>query len=226
MKQYKDRTEQASLLASLVADQLNQAIATRDQAVLVVAGGSTPKLFLNHLSKSEINWSRVTVIPSDERWVDASHPRSNDRFVRENLLINHAGCARLVSLYVESRQPDEALDLLEARLKNEITKPDVCVLGMGEDAHIASLFPGADNLKAALDPQTQKRVMAMTAPGADEPRMTLTLALLLCSEHIHLLITGNNKLDTLNRAMQSKDVEKMPVASILNKEMTQIHYAQ
>ena len=226
MKQYTDRTAQADQLATLVADQLARAIGLYDKAALVVAGGSTPKLFLNHLSKSKIDWAKVCVIPSDERWVDSSHPRSNDHFIRENLLINNATSAKVISLYVDGKLPEAALTELELRLKNAVTNADVCVLGMGEDAHIASLFPGADNLKAALDLETQKTVMPITAPGADEPRITLTLAMLLRSKNIHLLISGKNKLATLNKATVTGEVEQMPVSAILNNESLKIHYAQ
>ena len=226
MKHYLDRNAQANKLATLVADQLAQAIELQDQAVLVVAGGSTPKLFLNHLSHSNIKWEKVIVIPSDERWVDSNHPRSNDRFIRENLLINNATRAKVISLYIDGKQPETALSELELRLTDAVTYPDVCVLGMGEDAHIASLFPGADNLKSALDLNTQKMVMPITAEGADEPRITLTLAMLQRSKNIHLLITGANKLETLNKASLADEVERMPVSAILNNESLTIHYAQ
>ena len=226
MKRYSDRTAQADQLANLVADQLGQAISEAGQAVLVVAGGSTPALFLNYLSKLELDWSRVIVIPSDERWVDSNHPRSNDRFIRQNLLINQATSATVVSLYVKAKKPADALQELEARITALKAHPDVCVLGMGEDAHIASLFPGADNLKPALDLETHKSVMPVSAPGADEPRITLTLAMLLRSKNIHLLITGNNKLETLNKARLAGDVEQMPVGAILNNDGLQIHYAE
>lgn len=225
MRQYDDRTLQASELAVRVTRQLADAIEQRGQAVLVVAGGSTPKLFLNHLCKSEIDWSRITVIPSDERWVPADHPRSNHRFISDNLLLNRAACARLVSLYVDSKHPDEALDELETRVKNALTSIDVCVLGMGEDAHIASLFPGAEQLAEALDTDTHKRVVAITAPGACEPRISLTLALLLSARHIHLLVSGDEKLQTLDRALEPGSIEEMPVRSILFNDATQIHYA-
>ena len=226
MKQYTDTSKQADQLAEVVADQLTQAIANKGEAVLIVAGGSTPKLFLNCLSKLSIDWPAVKVIPSDERWVAVTHPRSNDRFIRENLLINQAIAANVISLYLEGKQPETALSPLQARLKAALANPDVCVLGMGEDAHIASLFPGADNLKEALDPETQNCVIPISAPGADEPRITLTLAMLLRSKNIHLLITGNNKLKTLNAAYLSGDIEQMPVCALLNNDFVQIHYAE
>ncbi len=225
MMHYADRDAQAQQLANLVAGQLANALRSRGKALLVVAGGSTPELFLNYLSKTNIDWSGVIVVPSDERWVDANHPRSNDRFLHINLIINQASRAKIVSLYVEGKSPGQALVDLEARMRKFNFNPDVCVLGMGEDAHIASLFPGADNLSSALDLNTGKSVMTITAPGADEPRITLTLAKLLSAAHLHLLICGQAKLETLNRAKQAGDVEQMPVRAILGKHGLAVHYA-
>lgn len=225
MKHYSDRHDQAQQLANRVAKQLSNATRLSGKAVLIVAGGSTPALFLNYLSKIEVDWSRVAVIPSDERWVASDHIRSNDRFLRENLKINRASDITIVSLYVEGKTPDTALDELEARIGSIGRGPDACVLGMGEDAHIASLFPGADNLRSALDLSIGKSVMAITAPGADEPRITLTLAVLLSAKQLHLLICGHSKLQTLNRAKQPGDVELMPVRAILGNNTLEIHYA-
>lgn len=225
MKQYADRDAQARKLANLVAHQLDQAISKTGNALLIVAGGSSPELFLNYLSRSNIDWSVVSVIPSDERWVDSNHPRSNDRFIRNNLKINKASEVAIVSLYVEGKSPQQALNELEARLGTLKDNADVCVLGMGEDAHIASLFPASDNLKPAIDLKTHKSLVTISAPGADEPRITLTLAKLLRSKNLHLLICGNNKLATLNRAMQPGDLEEMPVRAILGEDSLEVHYA-
>ncbi len=225
MNQYTDRVEQANRLAELVAEQLAGAITKKGCALLVVAGGSTPELFLNKLSNLDIDWSSVIVIPTDERWVGSTHPRSNDRFLHKNLKINRASEITIVPLYVADRSPEHAVDALEARLNEFKANPDVCVLGMGEDAHIASLFPGAEQLPSALDRRSNIQVMAINASGAGEPRITLTLAKLLSATHLHLLICGPAKLETLRRARQPGSTEQMPVRAILGNDALEIHYA-
>ena len=225
MKHYATRAEQAEHLADQVAGNLKDAIESRGMAVLVVAGGSTPKQFLNSLSNREIDWSRVVVIPSDERWVSVDHPRSNDRFIRENLIINRAACASVLSLYVEGKEPKAALEELENRLSEPGVSPTVCVLGMGEDAHFASLFPGANNLIVGLDPESSSNVIDIQAPGAEEQRVSLTLALILKSENIYLLISGKTKLAALERTRLSDSALQTPVKAIMDTDSMQIHYA-
>jgi len=225
MRQYISRSEQAHQLAKLVAKQLTLAISSYGKVALIVAGGSTPKLFMESLSNLTLDWSEVSVIPSDERWVDSNHPRSNDRFIRENLITNKASCARVVSLYIEAEKPEDVLSELESKLEDHAAYPSVCVLGMGADAHFASLFPGANNLNMGLDPQTNSGLVTIQAPGADEARVSLTLARILRSEAIHLLISGKEKLATLQKAKQPGHVEQMPIRALLNNSIVEIHYA-
>ena len=226
MKIYSDKANQADALAKTVADQLAHKIDSDGQAILVVAGGSTPKLFLNSLSRFPLNWKRVTVIPSDERWVKPTDPRSNDRFIRENLAINRACDVTVVSLYVDLKTPGQALVDLEQRLIDLAKSPFVCVLGMGEDGHIASIFPGADNLLAALDHGSNQQVIDIQAPGASEPRISLTLAQIQRASEIHLLISGSSKLNTLESAKLPGQVGDMPVRAILGHASLQIHYTE
>jgi len=226
MKHYQSRSSQADQLAALVAEQLASALTSHEKAVLIVAGGSTPKMFMNSLSKTSIDWARVTVIPSDERWVENTHPRSNDRFIRANLLINQAAAATVVTLYVENATPSVAVEELESELQSYKTYPAICVLGMGEDAHFASLFPGSVNLREALDPNANASVLVIEAPGARETRVSLTLSRILKSAAIHLLISGVGKLTTLEKATRSGETEEMPIRALLNNSSLEIHYAE
>lgn len=212
---YPTREALAEALATGVAAVLAGGIATRGQAVLAVSGGSTPKLFFQTLAKADLDWSRVTVCLVDERWVPETSDRSNTRLVRENLLTGPAASARLEPLFEEGPSAREAEDEVSRRL-SALPRPfDAVILGMGNDGHTASFFPGADRLAEAIDPQAGHRVLAIEAPGAGEPRITLALPFLLEARLLALHIEGDEKRETLAKALADGPAPDMPVRSVL-----------
>ena len=85
-------------LVKQVVDLLSEAIEIHEVASLVVSGGRTPQGFFHLLSQQTLDWSKVIVTLADERWVDPDHKDSNEKLVRENLLINEASSARFLPL--------------------------------------------------------------------------------------------------------------------------------
>ena len=202
---FESRGSLSSALATDVANALQHHVRAKGSACLAVSGGSTPKLFFETLSRFDLPWSRITVTLVDEREVSETNPRSNARLVRENLLQNSAAGAAFVPLF---ENPDaENVDTL-----------DVVVLGMGSDGHTASFFPHGDNLGEALNPQTGKRIVKMSAPAADELRLTFTLPALLDASLLCLHIEGREKRDVLNQALAEGPVEAMPVRAVLRSK--------
>jgi len=210
---------QAVALAERVAAQLREAVAARGRAVIAVSGGSTPKEFFARLSREALDWAQVTVTLVDERWVPDSDARSNARLVATTLLQNAAGAARFVPLYTGASTPEAGLAEAEARI-SELPAPfDVVVLGMGEDGHTASFFPGGDRLAEALDPQGTAKVLPMRAPGAGEPRITLTLPVLLDTRALYLLVTGEKKRDLLaDVRLGLADAKNYPVRAVVQQD--------
>ncbi len=209
---FAGRGEQASALAKQVAADLEAAIAARGRASLAVPGGTTPAAFLKALGKEHLAWEKVTVTVTDERRVAPDSPRSNHRLVRETLLASGAA-PRLLSLYrVEETWP-ESLEAVAAELE-AILPPDVCVLGMGEDGHTASLFPGADQLDLALS-DAAPPLLALRAPGAAEERISLTAPVLRAAGKTYLLISGAAKLAALEGALLPGPPEAAPIRCIL-----------
>src|SRR5699024_5357624 len=149
---------------------LEHVLAERDHVLLALSGGTTPKRFMQALSRRDLDWSNVTVTLVDERWVPPSHPRSNARLVDENLLHGKAAAARFVPRYMDAPTPENALPRITARIDALPLPPDVVVLGMGTNGHTASFFPGGDHLAEALDPNGKASVLPMRAPDAGEPR--------------------------------------------------------
>ncbi len=202
----------AAALADAVAATLRRALASRGRATLALSGGTTPGPFLAALATRALDWTRVIVTLADERWVPVGHPRANATLVRDTLLQGAAVVARFVPLYVEAPTPEAGLVEVAAGIDALPLPFDVVVLGMGEDGHIASLFPDGDNLAAALDPHTRARVLPMRAPAAGEPRITLTLPVLAGARSVFLLITGEHKRAVLERA---SDDASLPVHALL-----------
>lgn len=190
----------AEALAAAVAADLAAALTVRRQATLAVSGGNTPRRFLQALSRQPLDWSRVAVTLVDERWVPESDPRSNAALVRRHLLQGPAAAARFVPLHRPLETPEAALPELEQALEALPLPLDVAVLGMGEDGHTASFFAGGDLLDEALDPAGPGAVLPMRAPGAGEPRITLTAPVLLGARHLYLHIEGEAKRRVLEQA--------------------------
>lgn len=209
---FADRESQARALADAVADCLRGAIVERGRAALAVPGGTTPGAFLTALGgRSDIDWTRVTVTLTDERQVPATDERSNQRLVRETLLA--AGAA---PDFVPLCDPDGDLASVDAALNARALPLDAVVLGMGNDGHTASLFPGADRLDQALDPDGEAAVIALIAPGAPEPRISLTAPALLSASHLFVLIAGEDKRQTLDTVVEQGPVADAPIRAILN----------
>lgn len=199
---FEAREALAENLARDVAEELWRAIEAKGKATLAVSGGSTPKLFFDKLSQADLPWHRVTVTLVDERQVPESSERSNAKLVREHLLKNKAAAASFVPLFGNA---DAAK-----------TQPfDVAILGMGSDGHTASFFPGGDHLAEALDPDSGKSLIEMSAPGSGEPRLTFTLPVLESAGRLKLHIEGADKKQVLEKALGHGPAEDMPVRAVL-----------
>jgi len=209
----------AETLADDVAKDLINAVNTHGTASLVVSGGNTPKPFFAALRRKDVPWSNIYITLADERWVDVSSEFSNEKLIRENLL---TGGAKFVGLKNAEATPQDGEKLTEQAL-NIIPLPfDVVVLGMGGDGHTASLFPGAKKLKKALNLKKKKLCMGIEPTNASHMRMTLTLTALLSSHKIILHITGNNKREVYEQALQEGNPEKLPISAILQQNQPPI----
>ncbi|MGG7644621.1 6-phosphogluconolactonase [Rhodovulum sp. YNF3179] len=220
--EYPDREMMMVDVAQRIAGDLNSALMSRGQATLAVPGGTTPGPVFDVLSAADLDWAGVSVLLTDERWVPEDSPRSNTRLLRERLLTGRAAAARLVPLYAQAETPEERLAELSAGVAAALPL-SVCLLGMGADMHTASLFPGADRLEEALAPEAPP-LLAMRAPGATEPRITLTAPVLKGAMHVHLLIAGAEKRAALERAAQAGPVAEAPIRCVLPDAT--VHYAE
>ncbi|SPH17997.1 6-phosphogluconolactonase [Defluviimonas aquaemixtae] len=199
-------------LADMLASELAAALRQNDAACLCVPGGTTPGPIFDVLSGVKLDWDRVTVLLSDERWVPESHERSNARLVRQRLLTGRAAAATFLPLYADTPEPEAAVEALAEAITPHLPI-DVLLLGMGADMHTASLFPGADRLAEALDDDAPV-VVPMRAPGAGEPRVTLSAPVLAGAMSAHVVITGAEKREALERS-EDLPPEEAPIRAVL-----------
>ena len=159
-------------LAERIGQSLLKSILAHGRASLVVSGGSTPKALFKKLSTVDIPWQGVVITLVDERWVDQPDPDSNEQLVRQYLLQDRAAVATFVGLKNACSTAAEGETLCEQELR-KIPRPfTVLILGMGNDGHTASLFPGSAQLTAATDMNSGKTCMAITPADAPHERMT------------------------------------------------------
>lgn len=208
----------AQSLSAWTQALLSAGIATRGQASLVVPGGRTPAPWFDLLSQADLAWERVRVTLSDERWVDAGNTASNERLVRERLLRGKAAAALFAGLRngaaTAAEGAREAWQSLQA-----LQRPfDVVVLGMGEDGHFASLFPGDVASLHGLDATLSPGCVAVQAPAEPRERISLNLAALLQARHLALLVTGARKLALIDEQQHGAG-EALPVRALLQQRV-------
>jgi 6-phosphogluconolactonase len=222
ISKFEDPSALASALAKKVASRLGKAVAENGKALLLVSGGSTPGRFFDALSRLSLPWEKICVSLVDERCVAPDHERSNARLVRERLLVGPAAAARFEPLFNPvSETPDAAAERADKEIK-ALGAPDVCVIGMGMDGHTASFFPGGDNLAAALDPATKRTVVSMKAPGAGEPRLTITLPVIASAAMLALHIEGEEKMAVIGEAFNPGPQESLPIRAVLDHAGTHL----
>ncbi len=188
----------AATTATLI---IRQAVARKGAALLGLPGGETPRRFLELLAvQPDVDWGRVVLLPADERSVPPTDPRSNEGMIRSCLLDRIAGPGpRLLSWEAGSGLGAAELCANFARSLLGLDPAgapamDLCVLGMGQDGHTASLFPGREYEPAAL-------VLNSTSPTG-EPRLSLGPAALRAAGRLALLLAGPEKSETLFRVVE------------------------
>jgi 6-phosphogluconolactonase len=163
---------------------------------IVLSGGSTPTSFYKRLSETDIKWSNYEITLSDERDVEILDPLSNEGSIKA-IINNNSFNRSFISLVKEGAQ--SRLDLIKSY--------DLCILGMGDDGHIASIFPNMSNLSEALHHKSS--LINLNDGYPDVSRLTMTLNEINKSKQIILLIKGEKKFNLLMD--KRSDSELLPV---------------
>ncbi len=211
---FESRHDASEAAAARMVELLAKRLEHQTRASLVVSGGTTPIECFAALAETELDWDRVDVLLSDERWVPSDHEDSNERTVRETLLTANAAAATLTPVFADDITPDERCDELQDPLP---VLPFSCVLvGMGVDGHFASLFPGADTLDAGLDVESGRLYLPVVTAASSHPRVSMSLAGISRSDEVALLMFGEDKLETFNKAKELAN--GYPVSRLLRQK--------
>jgi 6-phosphogluconolactonase len=218
-RRFESSDAMAEGLASAIAAELAETIAGQGSASLILSGGRTPRRLFERLSTKALSWNKVKISLADERLVPATESESNERLLRDHLLKNAAQAAVFIPLWQGEGDPVEsAVEAISA-----LDKPFVkVVLGIGEDGHFASLFPGTPGLSAALDPAPGRIAIFVPAAGARQPRVSLTLGALLNTRSIAISFEGREKRRVFESALLSGPFEELPVRAILHQNIVPV----
>lgn len=210
---FNDRKSASAAAAEKIAAAVKRRLDAQKAASLVVSGGTSPVDCLAELSQKDLDWERVEVLASDDRWVPPDHDDSNEKLVREHLLTGKAAAATFIPYYSAGTSPAERCRELDEDIRF-IPFPFACaLLGMGADGHFASLFPDADNLATGLDPESTTLCIPVTTAASPHARISLTLSALARSDEIVLLIFGDEKRRVFEDAIGGN--ETYPVRRLL-----------
>ena len=208
----------ADAVVGLVATAVSQGVQRHGRAGLIFSGGATPEIFLPQVGRLTLPWNRVSILLADERWVDEDSPHSNTAMLRRNLLSQPGPAeAHFIPLKNVAASAGDGVAVARSGLPPLDQRYDLVLLGMGDDGHFASLFPGTPRLAELLSLDNTERVVAVPPPTTAKPaieRISLTLAEIRRSERVVLVLQGAPKLEVLKRAWQSADALQTPVFAL------------
>jgi 6-phosphogluconolactonase len=212
--------EDAASLAEAAAEAVTEALAAglkrNGSAGLAATGGRSPGAVYDRLALEPLDWGKVRVTLTDERWVDPGSLDSNEKLVRERLLQHRAAEATFHPLHGREPNPETAAKQASAVLRGWPAF-DAVLLGMGEDGHVASLFPGSPVLGQGLDPEASACIAVPPGEGRPPPqaRLSLTVRPLTTAGLVLILTSGENKRAVLDKAIAGGDPLELPVRAVL-----------
>jgi 6-phosphogluconolactonase len=215
---FPDPTALRDALSGEIKVDLEEASAARGVASMIVSGGRTPVRLFEHLREEKLDWGQVWITLADERWVETSSADSNERLVREHLLVGPAAAARFVGLKNPAATPEAGADWATRALTRVPHPYDIVLLGMGEDGHTASLFPGSLALARGLDASASPGCLAVNALKAPHARISLNLRALLDARRIALHIEGPAKWQVYQRARTPGSAAELPIRAVLHQK--------
>ena len=194
----------------LITKNLSSSINKYQNASIAVPGGTSPIKIFNELSKQKLDWSKVQITLVDDRLVDPDNDHSNQKLINDYLLKNDAKKSKFIPLNKNLIKDDNFKFPL-----------DVCLLGIGNDGHFASLFPNMINNTNMLDPKSKSSIDEVKANGNPFiPRISMNLPLILSSNLIILLIKGKLKQEVLREAYNNKNI---PLYYLLKHRINNFH---
>lgn len=208
-----------------VLETASQAIAERGTFRLALSGGSTPKALYEQLATSAADWAHWQIFWGDERYVPNDHPDSNERMARQAWL-NRVPIPtdQIYPLPTQSADPwqDAAIAAADLRRAFQLSEGDwpvfdLILLGLGDDGHTASLFPGT----AALDEQTR---LVTVGDRDGQPRLTFTVPLINQARSVVFLVSGAAKQEAVKRALAAVGDSQQTPARLIQPQAGQLYW--
>jgi 6-phosphogluconolactonase len=191
--------------ADFILDQAHKALGQRNEFRIALAGGNTPRPVYGRLATvgRDLPWELVRITFGDERCVPPDDPESNFKMARETLFLPAAvpetSIMRMrgeIDPQIAALEYEDCLDALAARSHGPIYRHDLILLGLGEDGHTASLFPGTMGVD-----ETTRRVIANFVPKFNSWRLTFTFPLINHARHICFLVDATKHKDVIERVI-------------------------
>lgn len=213
---YDDADEMAEAIAGDVGFIIDSALDARGAALVALPGGKTPRAALALLAAQKRKWKDVTIVPTDDRIVEVTSDLSNVAMLAKMFLPLGARVVPLTgATAADYKMSGKAAD---ARLQDLPWPPDLIWLGMGADGHTASIFPGPDLDEALNGPKERRALGVMPDPlPAEAPvaRVSLSKAAILAARSLTISITGQDKRDVLERAIEDGALSSVPIGRVL-----------
>ncbi|MFD2206837.1 6-phosphogluconolactonase [Kiloniella antarctica] len=192
-------------------DLLKQEIENCGRASLILSGGNTPQKYLPELFSRPLDWEKIIITLSDERWVPLDHDDSNEGMIRKCIeRVPEAHKAKFISFYNEDETALASVNRLESNLIAEVMPFSVALLGMGTDGHICSLFPNAINVEGP------NGICSLNIDAPLHPRISLFYKALTKIKFPILILTGTEKRKVFDLA--TSGVMAYPVSELLKHE--------
>jgi 6-phosphogluconolactonase len=218
--EFESKQELTEMLAQDVADSIYELIEENGHATIAVSGGGTPAPFFAAFAKIDLDFSKITMLMVDERWVATSHSDSSER------LLHEAFAGLPLNIFSLAPQPNENVMKGAQRLNTSLAKLniDIAILGMGDDGHTASLFPNHPALKEGLNPNSSQNCLGLSdSPKPPSERVTLTYSKIIQAQQLILHITGASKKQVLERAWHVKNQSELPISAFLQQTQTPVY---
>src|SRR6266436_5650703 len=202
--------------ANFIVDLAHKALAERDEFRIALSGGNTPRPVYAEIAgvAHDLPWERILITFSDERCVPPDDAQSNYRMARENLFrpaaVPEKSIMRMrgeIDPQIAAQEYEDELGLLGTQRGEQIYRHDLILLGLGDDGHTASLFPGTAALEESI-----RRVVANFVPKLDAWRLTFTFPLINQARHILFLVNAAKHADLIEHVL--KGDAKYPVSRV------------
>jgi 6-phosphogluconolactonase len=224
---YPTSSELIHAVAGKIVGAIQQAVQHNGTCSIALVGGNTPRevyaLLATMPYQSRVNWNYVYLFWGDERTVPPNHPESNFGMVQRTLLahipIPKANVHRMLGELTPHLAAAEYTAALRRLFKQNLPRFDLILLGLGQDGHTASLFPGTD----ALEEKDQPAV-AVLDPALNTYRVTLTFPVINAAREVVFLVSGRNKAAIVQRVMGVKYPTKELPATMVQPDHGVLHW--